>query len=100
MTTSLHNGWIIPEWTLSDRLRKAREVAGLTQSEIADRLELTRRTVGSYESGERAPKRTTIAAWAMATAVPVTWLETGTAPSPDGDGAAVVRHQGLEPRTR
>nr|WP_257606158.1 helix-turn-helix transcriptional regulator [Rhodococcus sp. LW-XY12] len=72
----------------------------MTQTEIAEVLELTRRTIGSYESGERAPKRAVVAAWAMATAVPVEWLETGKTPSPDGEGVSVVRHQGLEPRTR
>ncbi|MDO1481429.1 helix-turn-helix domain-containing protein [Rhodococcus ruber] len=102
MTTSMRNGWTVPEWTQADRLRKAREVAGLTQTELAQILELTRRTISYLESGERPPKRTVLAGWSLATGVPIEWLETGTAPSPGGgDGAELsVRHQGLEPRTR
>lgn len=94
-------GGAVPVFELSDRTRKAREYAGLDQGELAERLGVARSTVARMEQGktERA-KRPLLAAWSLATGVSLQWLETGEAPSPDGDGASVVRHQGLEPRTR
>lgn len=92
----------VPEWNLQDRLRKARESAGLDQAELADRIGVARTTVGHYERGLTTPKRPLLLSWALATGVPSDWLETGKE-SPDGDGSpggVVVRHQGLEPRTR
>lgn len=38
-----------PEWTLGDRLAKARGTAGLTQEELADRLGVSKKTVVRYE---------------------------------------------------
>lgn len=70
----------IPEWTLSDRLRKAREDAGLSQQQLADRLAVSRNTVGNAETGARRPLPITIKAWADATGVPLPWLLTGEAP--------------------
>jgi transcriptional regulator with XRE-family HTH domain len=63
----------IPEWTLADRLRKARESAGLSQQEMADHLGLSRVTVGTYENGA-TPKLAVLRVWAMRTGVPLDWL--------------------------
>ncbi|MEV7972852.1 helix-turn-helix transcriptional regulator [Cellulomonas sp. NPDC089187] len=91
----------IPEFGLPDRLRKAREHAGFGSGEFADMLGVSRNTVGNYESGRIAPKKAMLSAWSLATGVPVSWLQTGESPRPAGpDGGSVVRHQGLEPRTR
>jgi repressor LexA len=38
---------------LADNLKKARQDAGLSQQELADKLDLNVRTYGSYERGER-----------------------------------------------
>ena len=92
----------VPEWTVQDRLRKARESAGLEQAELAARIGVARTTIGNYERGITPPKRPLLLSWALATGVPSDWLESGKE-SPDGDGepgGVVVRHQGLEPRTR
>lgn len=91
----------VPEVALRHRLYIARDAAGLSQIELADRMGVSRRTIGNAETGAKIPRRPTLAAWSLATGVPLAWLETGEAPSPgDGDGAPIVRHQGLEPRTR
>lgn len=81
---------VVPEWTLQDRLRKARELTGLGQKDFAERLGVSRNTVGSAESGAVAVRRITMNAWAMATGVSLEWLETGVAgssgPTPPDDG--------------
>ncbi|WP_366125335.1 helix-turn-helix transcriptional regulator, partial [uncultured Microbacterium sp.] len=93
----------IPERWLGRRLRDAREDAGLTQTEIANLLGIGRRTVIRYESATDVAetRRPVLIAWALATGVPRTWLETGQAPrgeGPDG-GTSVVAGPGFEPGT-
>lgn len=95
-------GGYVPTWTLTDRLRKARESAGLDQRGLSVRLGIGHATVGNYERGVTMPKRPLLLAWAMATGVDMEWLAgNGTDPATsEGGGAGSVRHQGLEPRTR
>lgn len=88
---------IIPQWTMADRLRKARELTGLDQGEFAERCEISRQAVGNYESGRRNPRGLYLRAWAEATGVPVEWLETGKAPA--DAGAEVEPPAGIEPAT-
>jgi transcriptional regulator with XRE-family HTH domain len=85
--------------TVGIRMELARRAAGFTQAQLADLIEVGLSTVKRYESGT-IPKRPILAAWAMATGASVKWLETGIAPTDDGEGGSMVRHQGLEPRTR
>ena len=90
----------IPVFTRSDFLRKAREHAGLSQSELAELTGISRRTISRNEGGDVTLRRPQMIAWAMATGVSLEWLETGTErPRPDSPDGAAVRHQGLEPRT-
>ena len=42
--------------TFSDRLRQAREAAGLTQLELAKKLNVTKSSVCNYENGVSSPK--------------------------------------------
>ncbi|AVJ48766.1 immunity repressor [Gordonia phage SallySpecial] len=72
------------------RLLVARETSGMTQPELAEVIEASRGTVSNYERGAVTPRRTTIVMWALATGVDLHWLETGHAPSPDGDGACTL----------
>lgn len=73
----------VPMFTLGDRLRKAREVAGLTQTELANSLGIGRRSVSRYEDSGQRPKPGTVMAWAVATGVPLLWLQTGQVSQPD-----------------
>lgn len=75
MTTAQHE--TIPAWTCGDRLRKAREHAGLKQQELADAIGIARGSVTNYESDKHPPRKIVLNAWAMATGVNPKWLETG-----------------------
>lgn len=63
-----------PEWTVGDRLRKAREFRGLGVQEMADRLGVGRNTITNAERMHVVPDRRTIAAYSLATGVPVEWI--------------------------
>ncbi|RXZ51919.1 helix-turn-helix domain-containing protein [Agromyces binzhouensis] len=63
-----------PAWSLADRLRKAREEAGLEQAELAEIAGLSRATISAAENGHRRPAKATIAMWALATGVSRDWL--------------------------
>ena len=91
----------IPTWTLTDRLRKAREAAGMDQTELARLTGLARGTVSNYDNGHTTPRRANVMMWALATGVPSTWLYNGeTPPSSEDEGASDgVRLEGLEPPT-
>ena len=93
---------IVPQFTQSDRLRKAREVTGLDQGQFAEVAGISRQTVSNYESGAREPRGLYLRAWAEASGVNLLWLETGEAPSDDDSDEASgtdVRSKGLEPPT-
>lgn len=77
----------VPQWTLGDRLRKARSLTGLTTRDFADRIGVSHGTVTNAEGDKRSVRKITLNAWSLATGVPLMWLETGQAPSPgDPDG--------------
>lgn len=69
----------VPVWTLGDRLRKAREFAGLEQGELAERIGISRGTVSNYELGrwQRPPKRYILRDWAEECGVPFEWIVDG-----------------------
>jgi transcriptional regulator with XRE-family HTH domain len=80
----------VPEWSVADRLRKAREVAGMDQAELAERAGLSRATVSNAERGVGIPQRATLLVWALATGVDQDWLMQGV--------EAVRRKPGPKPR--
>lgn len=81
---STHVGTVIPHWTQGDRLRKARSLTGLTSRQFAERLGVSLNTIVNAEGDKRKVRRITLLAWAMATGVPVEWLETGVVPPAGG----------------
>ena len=86
--TQAHAGPRIPEWTIADRLRKAREHANLEQADLAGDLGVSRNTISNYERGKVDPRRAVLLAWAMRTGVDVAWILSGEEPRPeDPDGA-------------
>ena len=80
----------IPEWSIADRLRKARESAGLEQTELAAATSISRATISAAERGHRVPSRSNMRLWSMATGVPLAWLESGMTPPESPDGHTVT----------
>ncbi|MGG7509424.1 helix-turn-helix domain-containing protein [Plantibacter sp. YIM 135249] len=92
-----------PTWTLSDRLKKARLLAGLEQAELAARIGASRTSISNYETGRNEPTVSVFVAWSRVTGAPLEWLAEGvkpkTAPSEDEAVPVVVHPPGLEPGT-
>jgi transcriptional regulator with XRE-family HTH domain len=65
---------VIPTWTVPDKIRKAREHAGLSQQELADRLSVTRTSVINWERGHTRPLRLILRLLAAETGVDEQWL--------------------------
>lgn len=84
MSTQPHGR--IPAFTAGDRLKKAREAAGMDQGELAETTGISRSTVSHLELDKAPLKRSYLHLWAMATGVPVEWLETGLTVPPQGPG--------------
>lgn len=86
---------LVPEFDTSDRLRKAREVAGYEQAEFAELIGVSRGTVSNYErGGTKRYKPIVVRAWALSTGVSLEWLMDGiTAPTPTPPGNRVEDRQ-------
>ena len=67
-----------PEFTIADRLRKAREITGLDQGEFAKASNMSRTTIVNYEQGHRVPRAIYVRVWADVAGVSVEWIQTGT----------------------
>lgn len=74
---------------MTDRLRKAREAAALDQAELAERIDVSRRTIGNYEAGRVEPRMIVLKQWALATGVDLSWLLGTTRP---GNGTGMVNN--------
>lgn len=81
-----------PAITIGIRLELARRKIGLSQPEFAELIGKKRATISNLEREVYPPQRDTLMAWAMATSVPLAWLEHGIAAAPDGnDGGDVIQ---------
>ena len=83
--TSAYEAGNIPVIEVKHRLRIAREYAGLEQDELADKIGVSRGTVGNAEKGRVQPRKIVVNAWALACGVPATWIWTGKHPDEDPD---------------
>ena len=86
MTNTMTDGGGVPEWTIADRIRKARETGDYSQADLASVTGLSRKTIGNYEGEQTHPSKAGIKLIAMATGVDRYWLLTGHANGPDGTG--------------
>lgn len=76
----------VPEWDVTDRLRKALKHAGLGPGDMAAELGVSRNTVTNYLNGHTRIPGPALRLWAMRTGVPREWLETGKGPGGGGGG--------------
>ena len=60
--------------TFSDKIKRSREVVGLTQQELADLVGVSKRTIASYECTDAVARRSTIEKLAKALKVSVKYL--------------------------
>ena len=60
--------------TFSDKIKRSREVAGMTQQQLADEVGVSKRTIASYESDGAKARRATIEKLAAALKVSVKYL--------------------------
>ena len=103
MSEMVRDDGVVPTWDLGDRLAKALRVAGLTNSEMAEYLGVSRNTVSNYINAHTRIDRRTRMLWAMRTGVPLEWLETGQTPAgqqPDGgsqQSECAIRDSNPEP---
>ena len=67
----------IPEWTVGERLRKAREDSGLSQEDLGREISVSKRQIVYYENNSKTPKHGEFLLWQMITRVPAEWLKTG-----------------------
>lgn len=63
-----------PAWTFQDRLRKAREHVGMTQSELAEATGVSLNSLNRYEKGQRSPGEDIVKSISDATGVPFEWF--------------------------
>jgi transcriptional regulator with XRE-family HTH domain len=68
---------LVPEWTFTDRLRKARESAGMNQEQLAAELFASRAALASWEQGRHRPSELQLRRIADVCGVPVAWLRDG-----------------------
>lgn len=71
--------------TFSDKIKRAREIADLTQQELADSIGVSKRTIASYESQGAVPRRSTLAKLARALKVSVKYLSDDACTDPLAD---------------
>ncbi len=87
--------------TIANRLKEAREAAGLTQPELAKRAGVSAGTIGNVESGARKNPRELLAI-AKAVGVRAEWLRDGKGPRQDGEDCETASlsntHEGPEIR--
>jgi transcriptional regulator with XRE-family HTH domain len=68
------------EFDLADRMRRTLRVTGIGVQEMADYLEVSRETVGTWINGRVNPRKTALMAWALRTGANYEWLATGCTP--------------------
>jgi transcriptional regulator with XRE-family HTH domain len=95
---------VVPEWTVGDRIRKARETLGLTREDLvkkAKKEEFSVRIIGNYECGITRPKDYIVERLSELLPMDYEWLLNGKTPvgPSDPDGGIpnnVIRLPGLD----
>lgn len=96
-----------PTWTIADRIKRARLLAGLDQDDVAEACGVARPTVSAWETGKTEPKFSSLVRVARLTGQPLEWFAAAVnAETASTEVEAVsslsqhsVRPKGLEPLT-
>lgn len=64
--------------TLGERLARARTFAEMSQTELAEKLGITRKSVFNYETDHRTPSFAIVCAWSAASGVPLAYFADAT----------------------
>lgn len=76
--TAAAEGRLIPEWTLGDRLRKARRSVKMTTAAFAEAINENPKTYGSWETDNSAPRNRDLLVMArrieMLTRISAAWI--------------------------
>ena len=76
---------------MAARIKQARELRGLSQSELARRLKLRPQSVQHWETGKAQPRLQRVKALSQVLDVNETWLATGAGPMMHGDAGGWVQ---------
>lgn len=87
MSVDTPSDWFDPEvTTFGDRLAGARELAGMTQADLAKRLGVKKKTMDEWENDLRDPRAMRLAMLAGLLNVSLLWLLTGEGEGPGDPG--------------
>ncbi|MBU8816392.1 helix-turn-helix domain-containing protein [Mycolicibacterium goodii] len=87
MTVQTERGYVYPSWSFGDRIRKARDVAGLTQHEFAVAIGVPDGSLANWETDRAKPRDIVAVAKRveMLTRIPAGWM-LGIEHTPDDGG--------------
>ncbi|WP_035811947.1 helix-turn-helix domain-containing protein [Jiangella gansuensis] len=68
---------VVPEFDLADRIRKAMRIAGYDYRELAERIEVSKSSIGNWVNGVTTPRRRDLRLLAEACGVDLEWLMFG-----------------------
>jgi transcriptional regulator with XRE-family HTH domain len=68
----------IPEWTIGDRMGKARRAAGIRTADMCEYLGIHRNSLNAYEHDRSRPPKSVVRLWAQRCDVPLDWLDPST----------------------
>lgn len=89
MTDDTEEKWFDPAaTTFGDRLAGAREMAGMTQGQLAKRLGVKKKTMDDWENDLRGPRAMRLSMLAGLLNVSLLWLLTGEGDGPGDPGIA------------
>ena len=82
------------QWTIQDRLAKARTAVAMSQRDVANALGVSLRTVSRLEQPSSNVTRPMILAWASVTGAPAHWIEFGDDTGDSVTSAVTHRYRG------
>ena len=90
-----------PTWTVAERIKRARLLAGLDQADVSAACSVSRTAVSAWENGQTEPRFSSLVLLARLTGQPLEWFAAGVndeAPAADATGAGGSRLRESNPR--